>query len=525
MPGRRLSHDERRLAEFWDNPPGGFARPLLRQLRIEGGPGLRGISRLVVPIPYPLTIVCGRNGVGKSTVLGLAALSAKQPAAWRVYWGNARPRTQPNARASYEFKDFFHRPRGAPALDGLRLTWVSMDRGNEIEVVEQMVAGRWVRLGDAGRPRRAGDRPEREIDFIPMARVLPAIEFGTLRAAFNGGKAAATEPLNADSVTKLSYIMGRPYDQAETNFIRGLGLANAACGAAYSGFDMGGGESSVIVLLSRLQAIPVGSLVVIEEIELGLHAEAQVRLMEVLLGYCLNRRLQVICTTHSEAVIDAVPRRARVLLRKSGQEHEALDNVSTRFAVHEMVGQAQPELVIYTEDKLASIVVEECLSGQDRARITVRDVGSNATLARQAIAHMRLNPGYRALSVFDGDCTGVDVNRWLREERAERELVPEWLILPGDGLAPEQWMLREFAAPAYRDALAVALNCTPGEAQGHIQAMAVQPNHHDCGFTLSQRTGLSADDARRRFVRTIAKTHPGLQPMRDKITEILGGDG
>lgn len=525
MPGRRLSQVERRLADFWDNPPAGFHRPLLRQIRVEGGPGIRGISRLVVPISYPLTVVCGRNGVGKSTVLGLAALSAKPPATWRVYWGNTRPRTQPDARARYKFKDFFHRPRGAPALDDLRLTWVSMDRGNETEIVEQMIAGRWTRVGDAGRPRRLGDRPEREIDFIPMARVLPAMEFGVLRTAFNGGAVEATEPLNADSLNKLSYIMGRPYARAETNFIRGLGLANVLCGSIYSGFDMGGGESSVIVLLSRLQAIPIGGLVVIEEIELGLHAEAQVRLMEVLLRYCLDRRLQIICTTHSEAVIDAVPRRARVLLRKSGQEQEALVNVSTRFAVHEMIGQAQPELIVYTEDKLASMVVEEGLIGPHRARVIVRDVGSNVTLARQAIAHMRLNPGYPALSLFDGDCSESDINGWIRDERAERPLNPEWLILPADGLAPELWMLRELASPVYRDALAAALNCTPGEADSHIQAMVVQRDHHDCGFTLAQRTGLSADDARRRIVRAIARNHPGLQPMRNKVRELLGEGG
>ena len=85
MPGRRLSHDEQRLLEFWDNLPADFPRPLLRQLRVEGGPGLRGIRRLVVPFSYPLTAICGRNGVGKSTVLALAALSARPPADWPVY--------------------------------------------------------------------------------------------------------------------------------------------------------------------------------------------------------------------------------------------------------------------------------------------------------------------------------------------------------------------------------------------------------------------------------------------------------
>jgi len=89
-----------------------------------------------------------------------------------------------------------------------------------------------------------------------MAGVLPSMELGALRAAFNGGAANAAEPLNADSLTKLSYIMGRQYDRPETNFIRRLGLANASCGATYSGFDMGGGESSVIFLLPCLYFSP-----------------------------------------------------------------------------------------------------------------------------------------------------------------------------------------------------------------------------------------------------------------------------
>lgn len=523
MPGRRLSHDERRLADFWDNPPAQFDRPLLRQLRVEGGPGLRGVNRLVMPFPYPLTVICGRNGVGKSTVLGLTALSARPPADWRVYWGNARPRTQPDARARYAFSDFFHRRRGAPRPDGLRLTWVLMNRGNEIEVTEQMIGSRWANVGDAGRHGRAGGRPAREIDFIPMARVLPAAEFGALRSAFNGGAAERTEPLTADSLAKLSYIMGRQYDRAETDFIRGLGLASCTSGAAYSGFDMGSGESSMIVLLSRLQAAPRGGLIVIEEVELGLHAEAQERLVEILIRFCNDRKLQIVCTTHSEAVIDAVPRRARVLLRRNGQEHEALDGVSTRFAVHEMTGRVQPELLIYAEDRFATFMIEESVAGPQRARISVRDVGSNVALARQSVAHLRMQPGLRALSAFDGDCTEAQVNGWIREERAERDLNPEWLILPDDGLTPEHWIVRELAADAYRDSLSRELNCTPAIAGGHVEAMRVQLNHHDCGYILGERTGIPQDAARRMIARAVARSHPSLEPLRMRITELLDG--
>jgi hypothetical protein len=261
---------------------------------------------------------------------------------------------------------------------------------------------------------------------------------------------------------------------------------------------------------------------VIEEVELGLHLEAQERLMEVLITCCLEKKVQIVCTTHSEVVIDAVPRRARVLLRRNGAEHEALDSVSTRFAVHEMTGRLQPELMVYTEDTFAGLMVEESLAGPQRARISVRDVGNNLTLARQAVAHLRMSPQLRALSAFDGDCTEAQVNRWIADECAERDLRPEWLILPGGGLPPERWLVRELAAEAYRDALARELNCTPAAATGHIQAMQVQLNHHDCGYVLAQRTGLEPAAARRAAVRAAARSHPALQPLRDRIIRLLG---
>jgi prepilin-type processing-associated H-X9-DG protein len=245
-----------------------------------------------------------------------------------------------------------------------------------------------------------------------------------------------------------------------------------------------------------------------------------VRLIEVLVGYCADRRLQIICTTHSEAVIDAVPRRARVLLRRNGQEHEALDNVSTRFAIHEMAGRVQPELLIYTEDSFAGLIVEEAVAGPQRPRISVRDVGSNATLARQSVAHLRMDTQMKALSAFDGDCTEAQVNGWLRNERAERELHPDWLILPADGLTPERWILRELAGD-YREALCQELNCTIAMADGHVEAMRVQLDHHDCGYVLAERTGLAADTARRIIVRSVARTHPGLEPLRRKIGQLL----
>lgn len=523
VPGRRLSSDEQRLKEFWDNPPQAFARPLLKQLRLEAPNGLRGIHRLVVPFSFPITVICGRNGVGKSTVLALTALSSRPTAGWRVYWGNARPRTQPNARAEYSFSDFFHRRRGEAPLDGIAVTWVSMDRGNEIEVSVRCVEGRWTRIRDAGRHRGRAAAPVRAIDFVPVARVLPAIESGALRSAFLRNQRVTTETLSAASVADLSFIMGKQYQLAETDFVRGLGLARCQARARYSGFDMGSGESSVIVLLSRLQAAEVGGLIVIEEIELGLHAEAQARLAQVLMKHCIAKRLQIVCTTHSEAILDAVPRCARVLLRKNGDEHEAIQGVSTRFALHEMAGAPREELILYTEDRFAAAIVDQALAGPDRARIRICDVGSNSTLARQAVAHIRSGVALRALSVFDGDCTEAGVNSWIASERGERRIFPDYVILPADGLTPEAWIIRELTAPAYLSAFAQELNCSEAIAQAHVEAMRVQLNLHGCAFTLSQRAGLDESSAQQTIIRSVARRHPGLDALRTRVRDLLAG--
>ncbi|MHB1587393.1 MAG: ATP-dependent nuclease [Acidiferrobacteraceae bacterium] len=522
MPGRRLSHDERRLLDFWKNPPGNFPSPLLRQIKINGGPGLRGIQRLMVPILYPLTVICGRNGVGKSTVLALAALSARPPASWQVYWGNARPRTRPGVRVTYTFSDFFHRRPADTPISGLRLGWISMDHGNEIEVVKERTGTRWKRVADPGRHPGSATPPIRAIDFIPVSRILPASEYGAVRSAFGRTPEPVSETLNADSLAKLSFIMGRTYEEAETRFIRGLGLPTCHAGIAYSGFDMGSGESSLIALLARLQSMPTGGLVVIEELELGLHAEAQERLVEVLLGLCSARRLQIICTTHSEVVLDHLPREARVLLRRSGDEHEAISNVSTRFAIHEMAGDARPELVVYTEDRFAAMLVEEALAGPQRARIEAKDVGSNTTLARQAVAHLRLNGPLRALSTFDGDCTDTEITRWVHDERGERQdLAPDWMTLPGDHLTPEKWVIRELERPEYLREFARQLNCTEHVAIGHVEAMRNQLDDHDSGYTLSRRAGLDQTDAHRIMIRSVASRHPGLDALRARVTALL----
>jgi len=523
VPGRRLNQVEVDLDRFWQRPPANFPKPLLRHVRVEGGPGLRGIRDLIVPLLFPFTAICGRNGVGKSTILALAALSARSPTGWRVFWGNTRPSTAARTRTDYRFPDFFMQRDGDVPRDGLTLGWAYAQRGDEVEVRHRCAGGRFRRVVDEGR-NRAPQIPEREIDFVPVSRVLPAVEHAALRSAFARPADGNRVPLDAIHLAMLSHVMGRPYQEAETRTLRGLTLPGCRAGEVYSAFDMGAGEASVVTILSRLQVLPTGGLLLVEELELGLHPEAQARLVDTLLRVCRDRRVQIVCTTHSEVVLDRLPRIARVLLRRMGGAHEATSNVSTRFAIHEMGGESRPELQLYAEDRLAAMLAEEALPSGLRTRVRVSDVGSSATLARQAVSHLRAGGDVPALSVFDGDCTTAQVDGWIGGERGERrELAPDYLILPGDGLAPERWLIRQLAIEEYAHALAAELDCSLGQVRDHVDNMAAQIDHHHTGYVLARRTGLTEHEATRKLARSVARRHPGLDPLRRRVTELLDG--
>lgn len=521
MPGRRLNQVEAELERFWREPPANFPKPLLRHIRVEGDPGLRGIRDLLVPLPFPFTAICGRNGAGKSTILGLAAVSARSPDGWRVFWGNARPSTAAQARGEYAFADFFMRRAGDPARNGLTLGWAHADGGDELEARTRFSGSRMTPLVDEGR-NRVVRRPEREVDFVPVSRIIPAAEHGALRSTFATPNAGEVGALDAAHLAMLSHVMGRPYQEAHVRTRRGLNLPGCSAGVAYSAFDMGAGEASVLTIFSRLQALPIGGLLLIEELELGLHPEAQVRLVETLIKACRTKRIQVVCTTHSEVVLDRLPRISRVLMRRMGDEHEAVTDVSTRFALHDMRGSAAPELQLYTEDRLAALLAEEAISGSMRARVRLSDIGGSSTLARQAVSHLRAGGEVRALSLFDGDCTDGQVQGWIASERGERQdLAPDYLILPGDGMPPERWILAQLGHDAYLDRFAEQLGCTRAHARAHVENMAAQLDHHAGTFVLAQRTGLDQTDASRRLVRSVA-AHPALQPLRERVGELLG---
>ncbi len=516
MPGRHLSNEEQSLLGYWDDPPDNPPRPMLRSIEIAGGGGLRGLDGVLIPFRYPITAICGKNGSGKSTVLALAALAHHSPENWHVHWTNTRYRRSKAAenRSYYVFPDFFCYGPGEQIPNGVSITWRYHSDGAESAVTFTKSAKQW------GTYKR---RPEREVDYAPLSRILPAHELNAVRGAFStDNPQAMRQPFDDGYRGQLSYIMGAEYRAADILKTDRLIFAECETDISYSGFNMGGGENCVAHLLYLLHRLPAGGLLVVEEIESCLHPEAQIRLAEVLVNICDQKRIQVVCSTHSEIFLDALPRQARVLLRKHDANNPVIEEPSTRFAIYEMKGEVQPELTVYCEDRFAAMLIEEAIPYTDRLRIRILDVGSDATVIRQGVSHRRGGFPGECLCVLDGDATQAQIRRWIRSEtNGDQNISPPVESLPGENRPPENWVLDQLGLEDYRNAFANELGCDRAAARGHIEAMSVDPDHHDIAHTLSMRTGLDRENCLRRIVRSVASAHPGLGALRQRIAGLL----
>jgi len=515
MPGRHLNNVESTLLSLWHNPPAQFIKPSLRSIEISGGTGIRGIDGLMVPFRYPITAICGNNGSGKTTLLALSALAYHSPANWTVYSGNTEPMQTGRDRTYYTFSTFFLNGPGETISDGVSITWRFNRQGIESSRIFKKRGGRWGRYDS---------RPEREIYYLPLGRILPANELSIIRSSFRN-PAAATETtfLNDEYLGYLSFIMGRDYSQAEIQKSNKYRFPCCISGVSYTAFNMGGGESCMITFLHLLQQLPFGGMLVVEEVEAGLHPQAQTRLAQQLIQICRNKALQIICTTHSQTFLDALPREARLLIKQSGEEHTIVESPSTRFAMFEMTGESHPELIIYCEDEYAAIMIEESLPANIRIRVRIQIVGSNTATMHQGVSHIRASFDMQSLCVFDGDCTRGNIEGWRDAERGDRtDIQPEYILLPGGGLPPEKWIVSQLRHSPYKENFTKQFGCSMTDADDHLEALDVLLEHHNIPYTLHQRTGLGNTDCMRRMIRSLALQHPQLDELREKVKALIG---
>ena len=153
------------------------------------------------------------------------------------------------------------------------------------------------------------------------------------------------------------------------------------------------------------------------------------------------------CTTHSEYIIDALPREGRLLVEREPDGHRVSAAPTTRQAMYSMTGTPQPELTVYVEDAFAETLVSQALPGEHRARVRIVPIGSGDRVIAQLATHRQAPLDGPAICVLDGDTTDKQLADWSNASGLSS--TESCLRLPGDS-PPETWVLDALLTDPHR---------------------------------------------------------------------------
>lgn len=120
--------------------------------------------------------------------------------------------------------------------------------------------------------------------------------------------------LSSDTVEKISDILGKKYveirvlDHRIYRNIEGTSVyLKTRTIDGYSEANAGSGEIAVVQMVRKIEKSKDNTLVLLDEPEVSLHPSAQRRLRNYLLDACKRKRLQIVISTHSPSLIEGLP--------------------------------------------------------------------------------------------------------------------------------------------------------------------------------------------------------------------------
>ena len=149
----------------------------------------------------------------------------------------------------------------------------------------------------------------------------------------------------------------------------------------YSEFHMSSGERTILRMSKDLSELE-DALVLIDEVETGLHPHTQQQVMLELQRIALRQRLQVVVASHSAVVLNSVPPDARIVLDRERWPGDVRRLPAYRDVVQRsLYGQSIDRLSILCQDDVAEgliVGVLDALGSRLGLRPDDFDIGRNA---------------------------------------------------------------------------------------------------------------------------------------------------
>ena len=421
----------RELREVWDalRASNGHREEALAAVRIRE---LRGIRDIRIPLEYPVSVLAGPNGCGKSTVLFACAC------AYDVVGGSARDLTPGSL-----FPNFTSRQQAvsSDAPQQTELDFQYLHHGSDVSMSWRRRRS-WTRRFTS----RNGDRqPQRQVYLRTLANLTNPSEVRSVLQ--RGRKQVRSETLDPELLIFAHRIL--PWRYRNLSLIRGpasdllFARIEGLARTGYSEFHMSSGERSILRIskdISRLE----NALVLVDEVEAGLHPYTQQQTMLELQRSALRRNLQIVVASHSPVVLDSVPPEGRIFLDRDDATGQVRRAPAYRDVFQKaLYGTSLDQLSILCEDAVAEGVIRGVL---DVLNVDMGLLHGDVVIGRNTgrdefPGHIRTLAKFDRLSgfilVLDGDSRALEDR--LRTVAEQHGHAVQLVFLPGDD-APEQWL-------------------------------------------------------------------------------------
>lgn len=357
--------------------------------------GFRCHKSTIINIESPITALCGCNGTGKSTVLHLAA------AAYENIEG----------KESYSISDFIEKKRfdPAPFTDEARVEFLFHQPSTKNKNIKKLTIARRESRWDGYK-----ERLSKLVHFIGISSCLPKVE-KLDHISQNIHDADLIQELPVEDRVKdwMCKILSRNYESVVIQEIslgslkEKISCVNQAS-ITYSEFHMGFGEARSHYLVGILENLPEKSLILIEEPETSLHPSAQFNFGLYLVDVCTRKGHQVLLTTHSESLLNALPQESRIFLKPVEGGVEVIENLTASQAHSLMTDGQKKALKIFVEDEgeksIAKIILEIIIRKQDSTFldcVEIHPIGS-CQIVRSVVKALK-GSGISIAGVLDAD--------------------------------------------------------------------------------------------------------------------------
>jgi predicted ATPase len=407
-------------------------------LRFPNYRNLRADSEL--PFDFPITILLGRNGTNKSSILHalygspsgqtigdfwfeteLDAIppernGRKQSVIHRYYGEQGeivecikarapRGEKDPDYWEAVKHSQIYGLPVSGARFSPIKLKVTHLDFRGELPAFDK-----YFYFPD---PKHLADRARSAREYGRLRRDYRKQDYlrrrsGLLKREMEGRATALT----GEELEVLKYILERDYVSGKVlkhSLFHGHEgytiVFETKHVSGYSDAFAGSGESAAALLVHNIFQAPENSLILLDEPETSLHPRAQQRMLEFIAHQAVRKSLQIVIATHSIHLAKGLPQNALRVLILEQDGVSVRTNLSADEALHE-IGTLPAGKTILVEDDRAKFIVLAALKLESQHslkefNVLVREGGTSRIYSDiRAYANSEKQDVF---IVFDGD--------------------------------------------------------------------------------------------------------------------------